>query len=218
MQNKKTIGTHDDKHFISGFHRYLVGGAVIKSNSWSELIKTPILFEDEKWLNQLFNELKLLEYVTHIEHLLCCIFSYMHQAKRLKSNKKIREMIIRQTQKSRELTTLEAEELLKKETEDDFVRLLSPHILCYIAGMGLGELKHFLESQVVGYDKDDDFVKRLQQLKINRNEIVHNKLSSRIHLEELLKSSLDDAKIIYEILDKQMNEFVETFPANIITN
>lgn len=208
MANVRPIGVHSDKKWIKAFHRYYIIRKIVKTESWKQFLELLENTDDEKQSHQLFKEFKLLNFVTGIEHQLCTLLDYMYNKNQLKSEEDIRNFIIDSIKKYRNISVDKAKDLLKEETDNDIKRMINPHILFYVAGMDLGNLRYIIQNKTLKYNKKSPLIKKIQQLQYDRNYIVHNKLSSRIDLENLLNSSLKNAKFLYKELEQKINVYM----------
>jgi hypothetical protein len=212
MTNRNQIKSHDDCYSATGFKRYLLVGDVLQSNSWKDLEERLSVKKNTDSIQSLFGEFKFLNYVTCIEHILCCFLALLNEKGKLVNREGVFKMIIDCVKRYRDLDIENAENLINEEIEDNLNRLINPHVVFYIAGMGLGNLINVLRNHTQAFERKEELVQKLTLFNDCRSNLVHHLLSSRINLNDEINIGLSSAAALKDLLDNLFENVRKIYP------
>jgi len=158
----------------------------------------------EKFKMQSFLEYKFFNVIYVIHYLLADFLELLVEENKINisSTKKILLNTIKQSKNFRNKNYEEAETFLDKETNGKDKNLLSPHVLFYIAHVGLGEIKNIIQDSVkIRKTNKQKLISMIEEFNYNRNIFVHNLMSTRVDQIETIRNGIQNGSEIIELLE-----------------
>lgn len=193
----KDLEKHTEEGFVRGFHRYLISEMIVESKTWKDLeIKLEEYFEEKGYLEDCYDEYRILNIALQLQQRLCEILGMAYKANHLKKETLLKSSVVNRTRKTLGIsTTEEALSLLEIETNGSDTGIYTPHALLYVASLTLGQVINYFRDFINIPNKEilsiaDD----LSKFNTKRNELVHNLFSSRIaplDKEEIINSGIN---------------------------
>ncbi|MFA5232154.1 MAG: hypothetical protein WC410_00505 [Candidatus Paceibacterota bacterium] len=205
MVNRSLIPEDSEEGFIRGFHRYFLITHILSSDSWEDLEKNLRIYEKEKageYINILYKEFQFYNLIKDIEYDIAdTLFSALINKRKLRSHQGIENLLISKIKKYRGINDRQdVKNLIQRETLGKNRYLLSPHLLYFVSGCGIGDLMAIIRDNFNDFDKKENLLKELEIFNDIRTKIIHNLLSSRINYKEEIKKGLNSGKKINEII------------------
>lgn len=181
---KKIIKKHSDNNWVKSFRRYVLIDYILDSNSWIDLENNLKKIYNKDYpaiMERMFNEFKFYNCVLRIEYAITdSLNSFLIKENKIKDWEVMKNKFLDKIKRNTKSTTKEeAEEIMETQTDGEIKRILTPHMMLYCAGFGVGELVDYINSFTKDFSQKKELVVRLIEFNKCRKLVIHNLLTSR---------------------------------------
>ena len=210
MADKKKIKKHSDTNFSKGFRRYCLASHIVETNSWeefNEFVKKWYEDEYDDIMLPLFKEFKLSNCILMVEYLIVDrLNKYLVENKKIKNWELLKEKFIQKVKINHRIDVNDAKMIITEETENVDKRMLTPHMMLYVAGYGLGELVNYVDEFTKKFPNKKEIVAELTKFNKRRGLIAHNLCSSREDINLLVNDGIIISKKLEELVDNTIEQ------------
>jgi len=201
----KTIKEHSDSYFGRGFLRYTLISSILDSDTWPDLDeKVRKLYGEEHpdIMRRMFNEFKLYNCVLNIEYAITNSLNYFFiEEGKIKEEGELWSLFVEKIKRNTRSNTEEAEQILKEEAKGEIKNILTPHIMLYCAGFGIGEFIDYINRFTDSFSQKTQLITDLVEFNRVRKLVIHNLITSRENVEKEIENGILVGKQIIELID-----------------
>lgn len=205
----KIIKPHSDNYFVKRFNRYILIENILNSHDWSNLednLKKNYNDSYQDIMKLLFNEFKFYNCVLDIEYAITdSLNNFLIKEKKVKNWGKLENRFLEKTKISRRIDDEEAKKIIEEKTIKKISRILSPDMMLYVAGFGIGELINYISEFTNSFPEKRKLVNKLTEFNESRKILIHNRLTSREDVEEKMKKGISLHTEIIDLINKITN-------------
>jgi len=211
----KIIKNHSDNNWVRAFRRYVVIDYVLNSNGWIDLennLKKTYNRDYPAIMERIFNEFKFYNCVLRIEYAITDPLNrFLIKESKIKDWKVLRNKFLEKIKRNRKSTKKEAREIIKKQTSGRIQGILTPHIMLYYAGFGVGELVNYINSFTKDFSQKKELITKLTKFNKYRKLVIHNLLTSREDIKGKIEKGVTLGKEIINLIEKITAEKIDRF-------
>lgn len=202
----KTIKKQSDIKFIKSYIRYNLANKVIDSDNWLDLekhLKATYENKHPTLIKRLFNEFKFSNYVLIIEYAVTdTLNNFLIEKQKIKDWKKLEKKFIEKIKHNIKITERKAKNIIAKETHREKERMLTPHIMLYCAGFGIGELIDYIGYSSNKFTQKQQLINKLTEFNEYRKLMIHNLVTSRENVDKKIEKGLLVGREIIALIDQ----------------
>lgn len=159
-------------------------------------------------MQRLFDELRFYNSVLSVEyHIADTLNYYLAKNNKINDWDELKERFLEKIKRNWKIKKVsKAEELLDSETNGKRERILTPNMMFYVAGYGLGELVGYIDEFTTSFPNKKELLDKLTKFNTNRKTIIHNLVSSREDAEKKIIEGIALGKEITDLIDKITNK------------
>jgi len=177
------IKKHSDDYFIKGFERYILIDPILDSDNWMALeSKLKKNFEKEytEITERLFNEFKFYNCVLKIEYAITdTLNDFLIKENKITDLIGLKNKFIKKIERNEKISGGEARKLIEGQIKGETARILTPHIMLYCVGFGVGELIDYIRSSTKNFFQKKKLIASLTKFNECRKLAIHNLATSR---------------------------------------
>ena len=200
------LNEHSDEYFVKGFARYCCIDRVIEADDWESLRADLKRVYNDDWQvfeKRLFDEFKFYNCVLKVEHAITGLLNDFFVKNNLIRDWEVLHNEFTDKIARRERTTKEnAIKILKEQTDGETERILTPALMLYYVGYGIGELIDYIQKFIKNFPRKKELVKKLTLFNESRKIIIHNLLTSREDVDSKIEHGIMLGKEITSLIDE----------------
>lgn len=214
----KIIKKHSNNNWVKNLSRYFLIDYILDSNSWIDLGSNLKKIHNKDYpatMERIFNEFKFYNCIFKIEHSITGLLnSFLIRENKIKDWKVLKNKFLYKIKRNTKSTREEAEEIMETQINGKIKRILTPDIMLYCAGFGVGELVDYVNSFTKNFHQKKELIAKLIEFNKCRKLVIHNLLTSREDVGgEIEKGILLGKEIISLIEEISLNK-TDEFASN----
>lgn len=212
---KKIIKKHSDNNWVKSFRRYFLINYILDSDNWADLEgKLKKIYSDDysAIMERMFNEFKFYNCILSIEYAITdSLNRFLTEKNKIKDWKVLKNKFSEKIKRNTKSTKKEAEKIIETETSGKIKRILTPHMMLYCAGFGVGELVDYVNAFTKNFPQKKELVAKLTEFNKRRKLVIHNLLTSREDVGEEIEKGILLGKEIINLIEKITSNKIEEF-------